>query len=394
MAQEFNWSSVEKGHVLSAFYYGYLMQFLGGWAAGKWGGKRVLAAAVGTWSVFTALTPTVSRTGHINVLMAARVAVGVAEGVNYPSQAALAAHWIPRSELARAWSIASTGESMGTILALLAGPWLATHLGWPSLFYATAAPGAVWLACFIPLASATPEAHHSIGAQELRFIQASRPDATLPKRVPWLRFVTTPAYLALILVHMSYNTAYYIALSWMPTFFENSLHVKFADLGVPSLMPYLTLWVLATVGGVLGDWLLTRGLSTAAAQKTCNTIGMLGPAAALMALTTAHSVWEATLWLSLAVGLGGFAMAGYWSNFITIGGRYSSHVTGLSNSIATIPGIVGNVVTGWLLHKFHGDFNPVFALVAGIQAFGAILFLLTSRGTTLFEDADAPSVKR
>jgi ACS family sodium-dependent inorganic phosphate cotransporter len=46
---------------------------------------------------------------------------------------------------------------------------------------------------------------------------------------------------------------------------------------------------------------------------------------------------------------------------------------GLSNSIGTIPGIVGVAVTGWLV-DVTGTYSAAFALAAGISVVGAIVF--------------------
>ena len=50
--------------------------------------------------------------------------MGCAEGVNYPSQAALCARWMPENEVSRAWAASSMGESVGTILAFVGCPLL------------------------------------------------------------------------------------------------------------------------------------------------------------------------------------------------------------------------------------------------------------------------------
>jgi MFS family permease len=43
MTKEFNWTEVEKGFILSSFFYGYMAtQTLGGYMSDKYGGKQVL----------------------------------------------------------------------------------------------------------------------------------------------------------------------------------------------------------------------------------------------------------------------------------------------------------------------------------------------------------------
>ena len=58
MAESFGWTSVEKGLVQSAFFWGYAFtQIPGGWLAQKYGGKFVLFAGVILWSFGTPSPP-------------------------------------------------------------------------------------------------------------------------------------------------------------------------------------------------------------------------------------------------------------------------------------------------------------------------------------------------
>ena len=67
------------GVILSAFYYGYMVtQLPGGVLARKFGGATILGLSVGTSGALTMLTPLAARV-HVGVLIALRVAIGMAE---------------------------------------------------------------------------------------------------------------------------------------------------------------------------------------------------------------------------------------------------------------------------------------------------------------------------
>ena len=62
MSASFGWTSVEKGLVQSAFFWGYAFtQIPGGWLAQKYGGKLVLFAGVMLWSFGTLIAPVCAR---------------------------------------------------------------------------------------------------------------------------------------------------------------------------------------------------------------------------------------------------------------------------------------------------------------------------------------------
>jgi ACS family sodium-dependent inorganic phosphate cotransporter len=53
--------------------------------------------------------------------------------------------------------------------------------------------------------------------------------------------------------------------------------------------------------------------------------------------------------ISLSIGLGAFSMSGFLANTLDIAPQFSSIVLGISNSIATLPGLISPVVTGYIL---------------------------------------------
>ena len=85
---EYHLSNLQLGSVFSALLIGYaLFQTLGGRLADRFGPRRVLAAGVLWWGVFTALTASVSaRFGSALLLfILIRFLLGAGEAVVYPA---------------------------------------------------------------------------------------------------------------------------------------------------------------------------------------------------------------------------------------------------------------------------------------------------------------------
>ena len=59
------------------------MQIPGGWAAQRWGGRRMLMVSFSLWSTASMLTP--ATAASTSAIMLARVAVGIAQGFLIPS---------------------------------------------------------------------------------------------------------------------------------------------------------------------------------------------------------------------------------------------------------------------------------------------------------------------
>ena len=114
MDADLGFDSEVDGLVFGAFFCGYFCtQVLGGWAAARWGGKRVLAFAVFMWSLWTLLTPMAAYVS-VPALVVCRVALGLGEGVALPAlQDAQGAHHDARAPSRAGVSGAAAGRGGG-----------------------------------------------------------------------------------------------------------------------------------------------------------------------------------------------------------------------------------------------------------------------------------------
>lgn len=74
-----------------------------------------------------------------------------------------------------------------------------------------------------------------------------------------------------------------------------------------------------------------------------------------------------------------FSFSGYLTNLIDIGPHYAGALMGISNTLATVPGIVANVLAGEMLAA-TSDWRPVFALSVAVLFGGLVAFMLLAKG--------------
>ena len=410
-----------EGQMLAAFYVGYTVsQVPGGFLAARFGAKRVLSVCVVGWTTVTLLTGIVGSSPA--ALFALRCLVGVCEGPNYPCQAQIIAAWIPYSERSTCWALVVAGESMGTMIALLLGPLIASSFGWRVIFYGSAALSAVWFLLFSTLAASTPTRHSRISSAERTHILASRPEPPPPSRPPWISFFRSVPFLALMGTHFCYNWTYYVCLSWTSKFFWQIFRVQPVELGLLSVLPSILALCIGPLAGMVADSLEQRaGLSPTRMRKLLNSAGMGGAAAILLALAAVlpppgtsdppPPVAPAATLLALVVGIGAIAgSAGCISwrgletqdckarllslcsllslstpsygtplradnaNFVDLSPRHSQLLLGISNSIASLPGVAAGAMTGSLLAATHNDWALIYRISAGSMLTGALLF--------------------
>ncbi len=387
MAEEFGWDRTTQGVVLSSFFYGYLAtQILGGWLSDRYGGKVVLSVGVLLWSFFTIVTPPAAVASFV-VLFLVRVGMGLAEGVSFPAFYSLFARWIPSGERTRAIGLITSGVPLGTVGALFLTPYIVVYWGWPMAFYLFGALGVIWYAIWQLRVTALPEDHPTIRPEELELIGrlATTPDAAArPANPPWRKLLSSAPVWALIICHFCSNWGFYVLLTWLPVFVNQELGIDLAQVGLYSLLPHLVAFAMINVACTIADGLIRRGLSVTTTRKLMQTIGSVGAAAFLLAVSSVSSAVGAIACICAVFALGSFQVGGSGVNHLDIGPRYAGVLLGISNMAGTLPGVVGVTLTGFILDA-TGSWALVFGIAAGFYLLGLVFWLTWSTGEQIFD---------
>jgi MFS transporter, ACS family, solute carrier family 17 (sodium-dependent inorganic phosphate cotransporter), other len=384
MQQQFGWSQTQKGFVMSSFFIGYMLcLLLSGWLVTRFGGKRLLGLAVIVWSVCTLLTPAASAVS-LATLVAVRIAMGVGESAVFPSAFEIIGRWVPANARTRATGRILSGIPVGQVAGLILTGWMLAHFPWPVAFYSFGAVGLVWALVWFRFMARNPmqDPHESLMEGEpllanVRPVQPGEP-------VPWRRLLVSVPVLALVCAHFASNWTLYVLLAWLPSYFREVLHLSVASAGLFSAGPWLTAAAVTNVAGPVSDRLIAGGVSVTATRKLMQCGGLLISAGFLLAIRDVQSPGIALVLLCTATGALGLTWCGYAPGTIDVAPRHSALVNGFTNTIATIPGIVGVAVTGWLLDA-TGTYSAAFILTAGISVLSAMAFGLFFSARPLIE---------
>ena len=378
LARDRSFDAASQGLILSSFFWGYLVsQLAGGWVADRYGGKRVLAVGVAVWSIATMLTP--AATASLGLLLAVRALLGIGEGVNFPAIHSLAAKWTKNSERARAVALNFTGVHLGTVLALLLSPPVILRFGWQALFYLSGALGFIWLVPWMLKSANRPEDSTRISRAESDEIASDRSSTAPARAVPWRLIFSERAVWAIVLAHTCNNWGLYILLLWLPTYLNKILGVPLASVGAYSLIPWLATFFAGNLGGWFGDHLIARGLPITYVRKLMQTLAFALGALPLLVLPSVSDPPLAIVLVTISAMCGALSLAAFGVNHLDVGPRYAGILMGISNTAATIPGIVGVAATG-VIWQLTGSFSSVFYLTSVIYAGGAIGYLFWASG--------------
>jgi ACS family sodium-dependent inorganic phosphate cotransporter len=367
MQEDLGWTETDKGVVLSAFFVGYLLLMIASGAlANRYGGWLVLGIAVVWWSVWTMLTPPAAMMS-LGALVAARIALGLGEAAVFPASINMIGRWVPAERRSRATALLVSAVSLGTVFALPVTGWLVRAYGWPLPFYLFGAIGLAWYAAWLLYARGDPRPA-AAAAQD----RASR-------SIPWGRLLRLPAVWAIVVTHFATNWSLYIMLAWLPSYFKSTFGVSLASAGLLSAAPWLVNFVAANVAGAWADRMIRAGHDVGFVRKLLQGSALTGGAIFLLLLTQAATPATAVLLMCCMTGVMALCMAGFAPNCFDIAPKHADVIWGISNTFATIPGILGVYVTGWLVNR-TGTFVAPFLLTAAVALIGAVVFVVFASG--------------
>ncbi|ESO02282.1 hypothetical protein HELRODRAFT_65417 [Helobdella robusta] len=375
---DFQWDSQTRGLLLASFFWGYaITQLPGGWLASCIGGRNLYGAGVLSTGILTLLTPVASYAGF-QLLIVVRFLEGLFEGVTYPSMHTIWSKWAPPLECSKLSSFSLSGSYFGMMLALPVSGLLAHFIRWEAIFYFFGTCALVWVVLWFMLITEYPEEHPSITPQELNYLNETIGMSYMQKQkfpIPWKSLFTSLPLYAITVSHFSENWGFYTMMTELPTFLNDLVDYNLYQIGMLSAIPYLVMSITIICGGQLADYLRSkRLLSTVAVRKVFNCTAFLCQALLITTMTFIMTPASVVICLTLAIGMGGFAWSGFSANMLDIAPQ-ASIVMGISNTFASIPGIIAPVVAGSIVqNNALVEWKMVFLLIAVIYLFGAIFY--------------------
>jgi MFS family permease len=392
LSQELHLSPAHLGLAFSTFFIGYAMfNAIGGWAADRWGGKKVFSGAILAWSVLCGATGLATGFGS---LLAVRTLFGMAEGPLATTINKIVNNWFPHKESATAFGFANCGLPLGGAVAGPVVGLLTVAYGWRIAFAGVACFGLVWLVFWHFLTTDRPQQHPRVSEAERLLIETDRSVSEDPRDIKSLgTYLKQPAILAAMISYFGYSYILFFFLTWFPSFLTMDRHLSLKSMSIATALPWLLGFIGYGLSGVLSDFVFRKTGNALRARKWVLII-CLGAAGICVALagtvtTTAHAL------LLMAVAVFALYLSGstYWALIQdTIPGPRLGSVGGCVHSIANCAGIIGPAVTGFLVQRSHTFFSAF--VLAGAIALASVLAVavLLRPGRRVRLDANEASI--
>lgn len=362
---DLGWTNEQFGYVNSAFQGAYALGLLGfGWFIDRYGTKIGYGVSIVAWSI--------AAMGHalvfsISGFLAARVALGLGEGGNFPSAIKAVALWFPKRERALATSIFNSGANVGAIVAPAIVPWIAYTWGWHYAFIAAGVAGFVWLALWLPFYN-VPEKVRGLKTAELELIRSDR-DEPAAERIPWLKLLAYPQTWSFMVAKFMTDPVWWFFLIWLPDYFKKTRGLDIKNSWVHLVSIYAVVTVLSIIGGWVTGHLANAGWTVTRARKT----GMFIFALCALPIVAVTQVgdWTAVL----LIGLAGAAHQAWSANlYTTVSDMFPKNaiasVIGIGGMVGSLGGMMFPILTGQLLDRFTaaGNVTGGYAILFGICA--------------------------
>ena len=386
---QFGWDNTQLGLVLSSFFIGYIFtQYLGGFLADRYGGKKVLGYGVLFWSLFTILTPAAAHHSFF-LLLFTRVLLGLGEGVTFPALHSLYARWVPYQERTRAIAFTNSGIPLGSIFAYVVTPIIMIVYGWEWAFYSFGAIGIVWFFFWQRNITSLPNEHPDISQNELTLILKEAPASEkAPKLPPFKTLIKNRPLWAIIVAHFCANWPLFVFISWLPIYLKDGLGVDYQDetalFITLILIPSIVSVIFVNLGGFLSDNFIKKGYHKLSVRRICTIIGFGGSAISLGIIPLFESIIGVITMLCITNMCAGLGTGGFSVNHADIGPKHTGSIMGISATIATIPGIIGVAISGFLV-DLTGSFDSIFYLASAIVLFGGAFYLTFASASKQFD---------
>jgi sugar phosphate permease len=310
------------------------------------------------------------------VMLAARILLGIGQGIHYPTQSIIVNNWFPVEERGKANAI----YGMGCIGPLLAGPlftYLIADWGWEYILYLGGGLGMIFLIPLInKMVTDYPDGNPYISKNEQQYLTDTVPKGQ--KLQMWFGgmqdikpILQSSTFWLITISYSAYLSIWWGIVTWVPQYLNIARGFSLESLGWVAAIPYGAAALGIALGGFISDRLAKRSV-----------FGILGLSGAslfiLLAATVPSNAWAAALVVSAPV----FNQMFYAPVWTIVQSTFPAHLmgtgTGLVNGIANLVSAAAPVIIGVLI-QISGSYGVGLMYLTGFGILGAVSSFIMMR---------------
>ncbi|ELX7630483.1 MFS transporter [Salmonella enterica] len=283
---------------------------------------------------------------------------------------------ISRKESATAIGIFSAGSPLG---GAVSGPivgLLALSLGWRPAFGIIFLFGLVWVLLWYFIVSDKPTMSKRLAPEE-RIDFENHEDVILSddgRATPSLGYyMKQPMVWATTLAFFSYNYILFFFLTWFPSYLNHSLHLDIKEISIATVIPWVIGAIGMVLGGVCSDVIYRITGNALLSRRLILGVCLAGAAVCVAVSGTVSTIGSAITLMSVSLFLLYLTGPIYWAVIQDVVHKDKvGSVGGAMHGLANISGIIGPLVTGFIV-QFSGKYDYAFYLAGAIAIVSSLL---------------------
>ncbi len=346
ISQEFDWQGNEGGWFIGAFFWAYALGQVPAAALGlRFGFRNILVVFLVAWSCATILTGLSTSFG---LLIASRLALGLAEAGAYPNANALIRGWFPLALRGRACSMITFGGRVGWAISQFLTPIL--ELAFQSWRQVLILYGLAGILLAIPFrflardqvernedAPLNPDANDSVDSVEASLSVSQMFCNTNLWYSSGIQFFT--------------NFGWVFLLSDLPTYLQQVLGEEKVRTGFLSSIPPFVSCIGMLFGGVVTD-LMSKRFGVRLARSIPIAVMMFFCSAAYLVCPLFSNALAFVLVLSVMAVAVDFSNPSIWAFAQDVGGRNAGKVLGWGNMWGNIGAGLSPILMSMVQRRF------------------------------------------
>jgi MFS family permease len=379
--RELGLSEQEMGLIFSAFALAYALFEIPGGFLGDWlGPKKVLIRIVLWWSAFTAGRGLVWNFWSMWI---GQALFGAGEAGCFPNITKAFSVWLPKHERVRMqgllWMFARWGGAFTPLLVIgvfgfVEGFGVPKTTSWRYAFMVFGAMGLIWIAAFTWWFKDDPAKHKGVNAGELALLRGVRDLGGGHSDVPWGKMIRSGSIWLLWAQYFCCSFGWYFFITFQPKYLQEYRHMTEAQSAQFGTMPLLAGGLGSLFAGLIATKVTRWVGSVSLGRKLLSCTGFAGAAASWFMVTQVESAAVAVMFMALASFSNDLNMPSAWGTCMDVGGKYAGTVSGAMNMMGNLAGFTMPAIGGYLLQHSGRDYNLLMYMMAGVYAFGALLW--------------------
>lgn len=373
IAGDLGLSDKAMGWVLSAFALGYaLTQVPSGWAADRYGPRKILSGIVTFWSVLTAMTGTA---WNFISLLAVRFLFGMGEAGAFPGMSRAIYSWIPLKERGIVIGLNFSGSRLGAAFALPLVAWMIDQFGWRQSFLILGLVGVIWAIIWWSLFRDTPENHSLLSQEEKDYILRHRQQAEQEDQpgISTGLLANSKNMWSVVGQYFCSNFTNFFALTWLFPYLKSTYQLEALEAGWYAVTPFIAGAIGNWLSGYLVDVIFKNGHWNRS-RRLPAIIGFTLAVVGLIGSLFMETPLGAVAFLSMAIFGADMTIPPSWALCVDIGKKNAGTVSGTMN----MAGNLGSFITALAfpyIADWTGSMDYFFYVAAGLNAFAILLWL-------------------